>query len=320
MDTASIRNCARILMRRGWPETSLLVEGGHEVVPDFDSIVGVLEYFFSHHGGQPDLAVTALGCRELPDRRIFVIVYRPEGWERDVQELYDCISLASGAFDMAARERFLRKVGAEFAPTEENLHLMRRFHDLCGRRARAYYFNLPPDEQKFLDRYLDIAARRRPPEKETEFYQNKIGHCLSAKVAEDLFRLAHLLGRDDIVEEEWERCRVLPPEQYRDELFLKFYAKCGDSDGCNRILDDLWRRKEPWALYRLVDRLRKGFPVDDRDEKLRFAEARLLAMGQRISGEWNREELRHILDLCESELPESLFVEPSPIPGPSFTA
>jgi hypothetical protein len=299
-----------MLRRRGWLETSLLVDGGIEIEPDLDSSILALRCFSESHPEMPDVAVTAIGCKEFTDRLVFAILYRPLGWERDSREYFDRVSVSGGSAEIISKDMFFRKVGAELAPTTENLNWMAHLQELCTSHPKAFFFNLPEKDKKLFGDYLNILTHRYPAEKEEEFHNNQICYCFSNRVARDLFRIAYFLGLDDFIEEEWKKSRHLAPELYRDELFLEFYAKSRNKDGVTGIFEDLWARNEPWALHRLMDRLKKGYLLGGEEvEKLLLVEAKLLALGQKISGEWNRDELKYLLTLSELEMPEKLFSE-----------
>jgi len=206
--------------------------------------------------------------------------------------------------------KFFSEVDLKFSPDEKTFQKMLTVNRLCSRYAHMFIDTVPPDDREYFEWYLKVATGRLPGVDESLYRNNQISGCLSFSVMKDLFRLAFLTSHDSHIDDEWKKQREMPPESYHDELFLEFYKKLGRHEMIITILNDLWARGENWSLYRLADRLKKGFVMGRRGlRKISLIEARLLSLGERIMGEWNREELAQLLEKAHGEFPPSLFEE-----------
>jgi hypothetical protein len=298
----------RYLQRRGWMDTSLFIQGGVEYEPREEEIEEILTLFFSHHREEQMLMPTAIGGRHVSDEKIFVIFYKPLGWEFDEREYYDTISSDTTGYHIKDIMKFFREVGPNFSPDEETFEKLMIVNDLCNRYAALYIHTVPIDDREYFEWYIKIATARIPRIEEKFFRSNQIDEYCSFSVVKDFFRIAYLMNKDDMILQEWDRQKKLSPERYHDELFLEFYKKLGKDAMVMEILNDLWLRGENWSLFRLLDRLRKGFVLGRKGmRRIPLIEARLLSLGERVMGEWNQDEIVKILELSRESFPENLF-------------
>jgi hypothetical protein len=305
----------RYLQRRGWMDTSLFIKGGVEYEPQEDEIEEILALFFAHHRDEHMLMPTAMGGRLISDEKVFAVFYKPLGWEFDEREYYDTISRDVTGYHMKELMKFFREVGPNFSPDEETFEKLLIVNNLCDRYGTLYIHTVPIDDREYFEWYVRIATARVPRIEERFFRNNQIAEYCSFSVIKDLFRLAYLMNKDDMILQEWERQRSLPPERYHDELFLEFYKKLGMHGMVEKILNDLWQRGENWSLFRLIDRLKKGFVMGRKGMKpIPLIEARLLSLGERVMGEWNRVEIEKILALSREPFPGDLFGEHGSVP------
>jgi hypothetical protein len=253
---------------------------------------------------------TALGCRVISGEKVFHLFYKPLGWELDGREFYDLIVHSTGGYDMREEMKFFREVGLNFSPDEKTFQKMLTVNRLCSRYADMFVDTVPADDRDYFEWYLRVATGRLPGVDESLYRTSEISGCLSFSVMKDLFRLAFLTSHDSHIDEEWKKQKDMSPESYHDELFLEFYKKLGRQEMITTILNDLWERGEYWSLYRLADRLKKGFVMGRKGLRMiSLIDARILSIGGRIMGEWNREELAALLEKAGSEFPSRLFEE-----------
>jgi len=76
----------KFLQRRGWMDTSILVQGGEEVEPEPEELDRVLELFYARHRGESIPVPTAIGCRVLAGEKLFHLFYKPLGRSMDGRE------------------------------------------------------------------------------------------------------------------------------------------------------------------------------------------------------------------------------------------
>lgn len=298
----------RFLQRRGWMDVSLFISGGVEYEPNECEIDEILKLLFSSHKDEHSIVPTGIGGQILPDGKTFLIFYKPLGWETDDREFYDVIHLDVNGYKIYESMKFFRMVGPDFAPDDETYDKINTINKLCSRYGKKYIHNVPADDREYFEWYLRIASSRIPRVEEKHFRNNPISEFFSFSVIKDIFRLAFFTGKEEIIIEDWERQKGMPPESYYDELFLEFFRKLGEDNMVITILNDLWQKGEAWSLFRLIDRLKKGFVLGRKGFRLiPVIEARLLSMGERISGEWNREEMIRIVELSKGNFNDTLI-------------
>jgi hypothetical protein len=298
----------KFLQRRGWMDTSILNRGGEEVEPSSEELDRVLDIFYLRHRGESFPVPTAVGSRLIAEEKVFYLFYTLLGWEQDGREFYDLITSSPGGYEMKEEKKFFRDVGLNFSPDEKTFQKMLTVHRLCARYSSMFIDGVPADDREYFEWYLRVISGRLPSVEENPYRYSPISSSFSFSVMKDLFRLAFLTSHDSYVDEEWRKQKELPPESYHDELFLEFYKKLNRHEMVVTILNDLWGRAQNWAFYRLIDRLRKGYVMGRKGlRRIPLIEARLLSQGERIMGEWNREELAALMEMAEGEFPHTLF-------------
>lgn len=297
----------KYLKRRGWMDLPFAHSSTY--APLDEEIADILDVFYSFHRNENTITPTGLGGGYLSEKKIFMISYRNQGWEADEKEYYDTISRDDNGYQIVTHHTFLRDVGPDFAPDSGTFQKLITLNRLCTRYGNMYIDAIPADDRDFFEWYVRIAISRIPKVDEKLFRQSTVAEFCSFCIMKDLFRLAYLTYQDDLIMEEWDRQRTLPPEKYQDRMFLEVFKKLGLEDMVLVVLNDLWERSETWALFRLLDRIKKGFIVGRKGQSsIPLIEARLLSLGETISGEWDRAQMAKLLDLSEGTFPKKLFL------------
>lgn len=308
MEAVKRDEIVKFLLRRGWLDISLAAGSGVEHVPGEDEIAEVLDFFFTIHREERNISPTGIGAGIISSRKIYMISHKPLGWEEDRKEYYDTILQDVSGFRIIKQNILLREVGPDFSPDCETFEKLGILNRLCSRYQHAYMEAVPPDDREYFEWYLRIATSRIPRVEEQHFRNSRISDFCSFSVMKDFFRIAYLTCRDGLIMEEWERQKSQPPEKYHDRLFLETFTKLGLHNMVRMVLNDLWSRNENWALFRLMERLKKGFIQGPEGlRKLSLVEARLLSMGEKVTGEWDRKEMEELIRLSREKLPEILF-------------
>ena len=307
----------RYLKRRGWLDLPFSAEGKQDYEPLDEEIAEILDLFFSFHAQEKDITPTGLGGATISRKKIFMLSYRPEGWEKSEKEYYDTIVKDNSGYQFLTHNVFLRDAGLDFAPDEKTFEKVSTLHRLCSRYGAGYIESVPPDDRDYFEWYLKIVTSRVPRIEERHFRNNIISEFCSFSVIKDFLKLAYLTFRDDAIMEEWDKQRNLPPEQCHDKLFLEVFTKLGQKKLVYRILNDLWTRGEAWALFRLLEMIKTGFVVERQGlSKVPLVEARLLSLGEKVTGDYGRDDMKKLLELSEGEFPKHLFdSENAPTPS-----
>ena len=94
----------KFLKRKGWMDFPFAHAVSSAYEPSEDEIAEILDLFFSFHAREENIAPTGLGGGFISEKKIFMISYKPLGWEHDQKEYYDTISKDSSGYQIIRGE------------------------------------------------------------------------------------------------------------------------------------------------------------------------------------------------------------------------